>query len=47
VLAAAQEEFEALCFDFGIELDDVVSRSDLCPYCLSCSRALVFWGFLI
>ena len=24
VVAAAQEQFEALCFEFGIELDDVV-----------------------
>lgn len=24
-LIAAQEEFEALCFEFGIELDDVVT----------------------
>jgi len=28
--AAAQEEFEALCFEFGIELDDVVSISLRC-----------------
>jgi hypothetical protein len=26
-LATTQEEFEALCFEFGIELDDVVSIS--------------------
>jgi phenylalanyl-tRNA synthetase beta chain len=24
--AAAQEDFEALCFDFGIELDDVTTE---------------------
>jgi hypothetical protein len=24
-LAAAEEEFEDLCFEYGIELDDVVS----------------------
>jgi hypothetical protein len=31
-LVTAQEEFEALCFEFGIELDDVVSISLRRPY---------------
>jgi hypothetical protein len=29
-LVAAEEEFDALCFDYGIELDDVVSRPICC-----------------
>ena len=27
MFCAAEEEFQALCFDYGIELDDVVSCS--------------------
>lgn len=26
ILLVADEEFDQLCFDFGIELDDIVSR---------------------
>ena len=33
MFCAAEEEFQALCFDYGIELDDVVS----CSFSALCS----------